>query len=246
MEITGKDPKTNAMPQLRFLAQIFKSAVVVHQRAYIQIWGTSILYNQEIADALIGLNVPEHKINIPYIRNPAATPPIGSRPAPDGFLAFHLSNTENSASIVIDFREGPAKQRFSVEFAPNDTSIPVPVEFEAAPDGTMLSEVKAEWATPLKLILADSARMRYREVKFSTKIVGLAGFDRETVNRIETQLKAKLKAALSFFLKIKGNEHIKIQFFGAFGVKLADGKTKPINEAGVLFELPFEVTEIFN
>lgn len=244
MEITGKNPRFNAMSQLRFLAQLFKSAVTVHPRAYIEIWGTSISYRQEIADALISLQIPDHKIAIPVLRNPAATPPIGFRSAPDGFLPFHVSNTENSASIVIDFMEGPAKTRFSVEFRPDGTSFPITVEFEAEPDGTMLSEVKAEW-TAFKAVLADSARMGYRQVKFSTKIVGLANFEREAVDRIETSLKLKLKSALSFFLKIKGNEHLKIQFSGEIGMKFEDGKFKPVGAGMVLFEIPFDITEIF-
>ena len=53
---------------------------------------------------------------------------------------------------------------------------------------------------------------RVRKVKFSTKIVGLANFEREAVDRIETSLKVKLKSALFFFLKVKGNEHNRILF----------------------------------
>jgi len=87
MEISADNPNINAMPQLRFLAQVFKSSVAHHPRADIQIWGTNTR-----------------------------------------FLPFHLSNTEKSASIVIDFQEGPAMERFSIVFK-TDFSFPVTVRF---------------------------------------------------------------------------------------------------------------------
>jgi hypothetical protein len=154
-------------------------------------------------------------------------------------------SSEKSASVTIDYGNGASnRQRFTIEFKPEEKSPPVEVEFEASPDGTMLSEVKAEWATPLKKVIADSARLGVRNVKFATKIIGLAGFERETLDKIEKELKLKLKQTLTLFLRTTGNEYLKIQFFGAVGAKYADDKFKSFGEGGVLFEIPFDLADV--
>lgn len=239
MEIKGKDPHINARPQLVYLAELFKKTMRSNPLATIQITGTSQFYMSQIADALEKLQVPAQRIGTIAVSNAYALPPIGFQSIPPGW------NLEYSATIVIDYRNGGFKQRFSVEFKPDSKDFPVEVEFEVAPDGTMLTEVKAEWSTPLKKVISDSARIGVRQVKFATKIVGLAGFEQKTVDKIETELKGKLKQTFSFFLKTQGNEFVKIQFYGAVGLKYADDKLKTFGEGGVLFEVPFDITDVF-
>lgn len=237
IEIKGADPEKNAMPQLIYAASLFKGTLGANSRAALQIMSSSDYYIDQIARALEKLQVPRHKIVPIKIANPLPSAPS------IGFQSFpSIPNIEYSALLTIDY--GPGKQSIKVEFKPDDKPLPFDVEFEAEPDGSMLKEVTAEWATPLKIVIADSAKMGARQVKFATKIKAAAGFDRKTVDVIETELKAKLHQSLSLYLKTKGHEHLKIQFYGALGVKYADDKSKPFGEGGVLFEIPFDLADV--
>lgn len=239
MEIKGKDPQINARAQLVYLAELFRGTMLSNPLARIQISGTSGYYISQIADALKSLQVPLQKIDEITVQNAFALPSIGF----NSTSPLWNTNIEYSATIVIDYGNGTPKTRFSVQFK-SEKDLPVEVEFEVAPDGSMLTEVKAEWSTPLKTVISDSARMGVRQLKFATKIVGLAGFEQKTVDKIEVELKAKLKPTLSFFLKTQGLEYLKITFYGEIGLKYADDKAKVFGGGGVLFEIPFDVTDI--
>jgi hypothetical protein len=240
IEIKGSNPEVSARPQLVYISEIFKTTMMARPLATLQVSASSDYYASQIIDALVNLHIPRSKINPIVASGLSTSPSIGTISLPPGFNL----NTQYTALIWIDYGDGKPKQRVSVQFKRNDTDFPVEVDFEIAPDGSMLTEVEAEWSTPLKFKIADSARMGVREVKFATKIVGIAGFEQKTVNNIETELKAKLKQTLSFYLKTSGHEHVKITFYGAIGAKYADDKIKPIGEAGFLFEVPFDLTDI--
>lgn len=233
MEIKGRDPEANARAQLVYVAEIFKTTMRANALATLEIMGSSGSYIDQISQALEKLQIPRQKIVPIVVSSPFAAmiPPIGyNSPVP-------TFNGEGSASIYIDY--GAGRQRVTVQFKRDENALPIEVEFEVEPDGTMLKEVKVEWATPLKTAVA-TAGVGVGGVKFATKIVGLAGFDRKTVNNIETELKGKLKQALTVYLKTVG----KIEFYGAIGVKYADEKFKPVAEAGVLFEIPFDLADL--
>ncbi len=239
MEIVGTNPEINARPQLVYVAALFKGTLQAKPLATLQVTGTTGFYVDQIVQALEKLQVPRPKILPLVFTNPVALPPISFSSMPPNF------NIEYRATILIDYGDSnPHRQKFSVAFKPEGKEFPIEVEFEVAPDGTNLTEVKAEWSTPLKTVIGDSARMGYRQVKFATKIVGLAGFDRKTVNNIETELKGKLKQTLSFYLRTSGHEYVKIQFYGAIGAKYADDKVKPLGEVGFLFEIPFDLADV--
>jgi hypothetical protein len=239
-EIIGSNPKVSAQAQLAFIAELFRGTVFAMPNAKLQIMGSSYLYVNEIADAFENLQVQRQQIVPLVITNSIVSPP------PSGFsqISPNLDLT-NKATVVIDYGDLRPTKRFSVQFKVENNHIPIKAEFEVAPDGSMLSEVKVEWATPLKWMISDSARKGIRNVKIATKIIGIAGFDRVTVIKIETELKAKLKASFSFFHKIAGNEYIKIQFYADAGIKHAHGENKLIGGGGVLFEVPFDLSEVF-
>jgi hypothetical protein len=242
IDIKGNNPETDSQAQLAYVAELFKGTMLARPFATLQVMGSSGYYLSLIEQGFVKLQIPRQKIELLVLTNTTALPGIGFQSLPPNW------NLQNSASIVIDYGENKTgKQKFTVAFKPDDKS-PIEVEFEVAPDGSMLTEVKAEWSTPLKIAISDAARMGYRQVKFATKIVGIAGFDRKTVNNIETELKGKLKQTLSFYLRTQGHEYVKIQFYGAIGVKYSDSnpdeKYKMIKEGGFLFEVPFDLADV--
>lgn len=241
MIIEGKLTESYAKQQLIYLASLFNGTLRAIPLANLHIATDSHTYFNSIQQELTILGVPVSKIVPLIVTNAYAPTQMGVMPGAVNLLEIK----KDSATITINYPESnPGKQRLTVAFKPEGNSFPVEVDFEVMPDGTMLSEVKAEWSTPLKILITDSARMGVRNVKFATKIVGLAGFDRKTVNSIETELKGKIKLSFSGFLKIKGHEFLKIQFYGAVGGKYAEEKFKPIGEVGVLFEIPFDLSDV--
>jgi hypothetical protein len=244
MEIKGKDPEVNARPQLVYLADLFKGTLKACTLATLEIHTDSHIYFGKIQQTLMSLGISSSKITPIIITNAFQPQPIGVMPGTVN--PFAVLNKQDWAHICINYNDSRFKQRFSVEFKPDESKgFPVEVEFEVAPDGSMLTEVKAEWSTPLKTVIEDSARMGVRQLKFATKIVGLAGFEQKTVDKIEVELKAKLKPTLSFFLKTRGLEFLKITFYGEIGLKYADDKAKVFGGGGVLFEIPFDITDVF-
>lgn len=242
MEIKGKDPQINARPQLVYLAELFKGTINACPLATLEVHTDSNTYFEKIQQALMNLGILPRFIKLVLPIHPFSLQPLGVTSGQFNPLQF-LS--QDSARININYNDNKPKQRFTVEFKPdNSKDFPVEVEFEVAPDGSMLTEVKAEWSTPLKKVISDAPRMGVRELKFATKIIGLAGFEQKTVNQIEIELKAKLKPTLSFFLKTQGLEHLKITFYGEIGLKYADDKAKVFGGGGFLFEMPFDITDI--
>lgn len=242
MEIKGRDPQINARPQLVYLAELFKGTSRAYPLATLNVHTDSNIYFGKIQQALMSLGISSSKIT-PIILTTASWQPASITPA--AVNSFQFLSKQDSAQIYINYNDSKPKQRFTVQFKPDEKDFPVEVEFEVAPDGSMLTEVKAEWATPLKKVITDSARLGVRQVKFATKIVGLAGFEQKTVNKIEVELKGKIKPTLSFFLKTQGLEFVKITFYGEIGMKYADDKLKPFGGGGVLFEIPFDITDVF-
>lgn len=242
MEIKGRDPQITARPQLVYLAELFKGTLKVSPLATLEVHTDSQLYFNKIQQALMNLGIPSSKIT-PIIITNASPQAFGTLPGT--VTPLQIINKEEWARICINYNDSKPKQRFTVQFKPDEKDFPVEVEFEVSSDGTMLSEVKVEWDTPLKKVITDSARMGVRQVKFVTKVIGLAGFDRQTLGNIETELKAKLKQTFSFFLKTQGNEFVKIQFYGEIGLKYADDKAKMFGGGGILFEVPFDITDVF-
>lgn len=243
IEIKGKDPEINARPQLVYLAELFKGTIKACPLATLEIHTDSHTYFGKIQQGLMNLGISSSKITPIIITDAYQPTPIWMNSGTSN--AFAILSKQDWARVCINYNDGKlTKQRFSVEFKPDSKDFPVEVEFEVAPDGSMLTEVKAEWSTPLKTVISDSARMGVRQLKFATKIVGLAGFEQKTVDKIEVELKAKLKPTLSFFLKTQGLEYLKITFYGEIGLKYADDKAKIFGGGGVLFEIPFDVTDI--
>ena len=244
IEIKGKDPHLNARPQLEYAAQFFRSTTQRVPLATLQVMGTSGFYTGQIADALERLGVPRHKIGVLTVGNPfSAASPINFYQSSPSF-SFNL-NVEHSASVYVDYGNATPKKRFSVEFKQDGKDFPVEVDFEVAPDGSMLTEVEAEWVAPLgKVIVEGSRNTSFGGLKFATKIVGLAGFEQKTVDKIEVELKGKLKPALSIFLKTRGIKDLKVTFYGEVGLKYAEDKVKGFGGGGVLFEIPFDITDI--
>ncbi len=184
IEIKGNNPEMNARPKLAYLAQLFNATLRSRPIATLQIFGTSHYYNDQIARALEKLQVPRHKIMPLAVSNPFASIGVGS--------SLPTFNGQQSASVYIDYPDGKTgKQKFSVEFKPDDKQFPIEVEFEVSPEGTMVEAIEAGWTTPLTATVADSARLGVRNVNFSTKLIGAAGFERTTLNKIEMELKAK-------------------------------------------------------
>ncbi|MEK7723112.1 MAG: hypothetical protein AAB336_02075 [Acidobacteriota bacterium] len=240
MEIKGKDPQITARPQLVYLADIFRGTLRACPLATLDVHTESHIYFNKIQQALMNLGIAPSKINPIIITNSSGVQPIGE--TPKTFNPFDF--LKDWARICINYNDSKPKQRFSVQFKPDDKPFPIEIDFEVAPDGSMLTEVEVEWSTPIKKVIADTPRMGVRQLKFATKIVGLAGFEQKTVSKIEVELKAKLKPTLSFYLKTQGLEHLKITFYGEVGLKYADDKTKVFGGGGVLFEMPFDITDI--
>lgn len=210
-----------------------KGTLPIHPAAILRITGSQLVAST-LQDRLMHTHgVPKDKIQI-----------------------IPINNEYFNVDVVIVFSPvfGPpppaAKQKFKVELKADDKPLPFEIEFETSPDGTMVSEVQVQWDTPLKKVIDDSARMGVRNLKFATKVKGLVGFDRKTLDTIDRELKLKIYNALSFYLK-SGSKNIKIEFYAAGGIKYAktdappnDYKFKPFGEAGAVITFPFDLADI--
>jgi hypothetical protein len=217
------------------LANMFsKGALPIHPAAILRITGTQL-----VADLLLDRLVHTHGV------------------PKDKIQTIPINNQNFSVNVVIVFSPifgpplPPFNNRFKVELKLDGKPLPFELEFETSPDGTMVSGVQVQWDTPLKTVIDDSVRMGVRNLKFATKVKGLAGFDRKTLDTIDRELKLKIYNSLSFYLR-SGSQYIKIEFYAAGGIKHGkddapphDYKFKPFGEVGGMVTFPFDVADFF-
>ncbi len=143
---------------------------------------------------------------------------------------------------IIFFVPPPAgKTKVTAEFRIDLDALPVQVDFEVSPDGTIVQESTVQW-TPLKMkIKPYAAAGRIKNLKVATKILGTYALDRDTLEKVEKYLKGKLKTVLSADIVLPGKTTISVEFFGAAGVKLKDGQMKTIFETGLMLSVPIGI-----
>lgn len=150
---------------------------------------------------------------------------------------------QDKVDIIIDYVPDMAllrKRKSSVEFEVKMKKFDV--EFELAPDGAYVEEIKVQWA-PLKMHIKSQAMMGLMQnIKIGTKIESIFAFDRETSVKVENSIKNKIKLALSADTRIPGTKRsINVEFYGAGGFKLKDGAVKPVFEGGLMLTVPFDL-----
>jgi hypothetical protein len=151
------------------------------------------------------------------------------------------NNRDGSVVLVIVFNPSLVKRIVEVEFKLDFDALPITVEFEVAPDGAYVEEVKLQLNLLKSKIKAYAASGQVRNIKIGTKVEGLAMFDRPTSDKVETALKAKIKAVLSADLRVPGTQRsISVEFSGAAGAKFADHRAKPLFEGGVTITVPLD------
>jgi hypothetical protein len=97
----------------------------------------------------------------------------------------------------------------------------------------------------LKMLIKKHAALGLMQnLKVATKLNSSVSFDRQTLAKVETSIKNKLKVALSGDVNIPGTrKSINVEFYGAggFKYKLKDETFKPVFEVGLTLTVPFDL-----
>lgn len=219
-DIEGQHSTVPGSP-LPYVAALFLPALLTHPDAVILLAGPSPLAGTARDRLAHFLAVPSHKIHIVPLSAPQYT---------------------NQIAAIIDYFPEPAlfalPKSSVVEF---DTNLQkFKVDFEVSPDGAYVEEVKAQWA-PLKFNILAQAPLAAVGVpiKVGTKIVSVFAFDRVTAVNVENSVKNKIEFALK--VGEPSLQQVGVDFYGAAGMKLQDGATKPLFEFGVRLTVPFDL-----
>lgn len=201
------------------VAALFQGTLLAYPRAVLKISGNSTIAGL-MHDRLRSCGVPQEKVVV--VRD--------------------WNNRDGKISIVIVYNTHPTKRSVWVEFKLDLDSLPIKVEFEVSPDGAYVEEVKVQFERLKAEIKKQAFGGRVEKIKIGAKVEGLAQFDRPTSDRVETALKAKIKAVLSADVRFPGTKKfVTVELYGASGAKFEDGKVKPIFEGGVMLTVPFDV-----
>ncbi|TXH47434.1 MAG: hypothetical protein E6Q92_00600 [Burkholderiaceae bacterium] len=203
---------------LHTLSTIFLAASVVHPHAVILLAGPSTLADKARHKLAHSLFVPFHKMQVVPLSAPQYT---------------------NQIAAIIDFSPEPALFALSkasvVEFQVDVAKYSV--DFEISPDGTYVEEVKAQWDA-FKILLKGRALLALGgPIAVGTKLVSVFAFDRVAAHQVESSIKEKIQVGLK--VGEASDRRMQAEFFGAAGLKLQDGSTKPFFEVGLKLSVPF-------
>ena len=228
-DIESQDSTLPGKP-LHFLASIFLPAALVHPNALILLVGSYSLASKAMDRLSHFLNVPSNRIQ---------------------FVPLSAPEYSNKVAAIIDF--SPDTHLFALSKTSNvkfDVDLMTfSVDFDVSPDGAYVQEIKAQWE-PLKIYLRGRGMALHGlgapgnlrlggPITVGTKIVSIFAFDRVASDRVENSVKQKLQIALK--VGEASNKRVGIELFGAAGLKLQDGSTKPIFEFGVKLSIPLGI-----
>lgn len=217
-EIESPSATTPGKP-LPYIAAHFLASMLAYPQAVILLAGPSTLASVARDKLSHSLAVPSNRIQI----------------VPLQFLPYR-----DQVSAIVDYwpdhtiniaRSGAAE--FQIDFMKFN------VDFDVSPDGAFVEEVMVQWK-PLKtyIKLAAVSGLNTR-IKVATTIVSVFAFDRPASDRVEFNLKEKIKAGLG--VDVGAARRVNVEFFGAAGIKLQDGSSKPFFEAGAVFSVPLDI-----
>jgi hypothetical protein len=199
--------------KLAYFVAIFNGSRRNYSKAQIILTGNAMAVNR-VQAALTGRhNVPSNKIIADYDNVTPGGRMVQLR------IAYNAYSTPKK--VVVSFQD--------------DLMSIVNVEFEVSPDGAYIEEVAGQ-LTPLKLKIKERlAKNQLRNITFKTKAAGIAGFDRETLAKVETSLKGKIQASISAELHLPGTKAtpIIVELSGWFGTKIYSNALKPIGGGGI-------------
>jgi hypothetical protein len=228
-QVERGDAINDGMP-LPYVASLFKGTLPAWPGAVLLIGGS--LGVAKIAQQKLeqSLGVPSNRIEIISIPDPRLNDTVNITISyyPNSSFNNPRFNLGNKQPVWVEFEVKPDK---------------VEIEFEFSPDKALLEDIKMDWA-PLKMLIKKHTAMgMIQNLKIGAKINSSISFDRETLAKVETSVKEKLKLALSGDVRLPGtNKPINIELYGAggFKYKLNDGTIKPVFEGGVMLTVPFD------